>query len=373
MKKISLYFTLLYLLFCKVTNGQSSAISWNEKVIISNVAVAEKIPGYGSQYARLLQIGKKSWLAAYTVSDTIKDASGRFRLHLEIARSDNRGRSWKPFSKISSYGRDVDNAQLIECKNGDILLSCRSTRFGESYWLPVYNSRDKGITWHQLSIIDANEGKTGSLFNPDKGIYEPHFYILDDGRLSVMYANEKHVTESIPYSQIISQKISPDFGKTWGKEKWVVYDSLHTSSRPGMPVWTQMKNGKYILVYEICGPQNCNIYYKISNDGINWSDGLGASIPNQMAAPFILSLTDGRLIVASNNGNISISEDYGTNWHLTKRPWVHKTDFEMHWNQTLWPALYQTRKNEIGVVTSILRNKGGHNVQLRFGKINKVK
>lgn len=35
-----------------------------------------------------------------------------------------------------------------------------------------------------MSTMDANDGTPGSLGNPDKGIYEPHFIVLEDGGLA---------------------------------------------------------------------------------------------------------------------------------------------------------------------------------------------
>jgi hypothetical protein len=45
-------------------------------------------------------------------------------------------------------------------------------------------------------LLTRTAGKPGELGHPDKGIYEPHLYILNNGSLSVMYANEKHVIEN---------------------------------------------------------------------------------------------------------------------------------------------------------------------------------
>jgi hypothetical protein len=363
---------IVFLLFaCHVAPGQSSTIAWQEKVVIRDVPVFEGSRGkYGSEYARMLQLDKKSWLISYTVPSPQLEANKDHRLQLQIARSSDRGRSWTQVSGITDAGRDLDNAQMIRLPDKSILLACRSVRWRESYRLPVYRSTDNGKSWSELSTIDASEGKPGELGEPDKGVYEPHFYFLDDGRLAVMYANEKHVTDNVSYSQIISQKVSADGGKTWGKEIWVAYETGRNASRPGMPVWTKMKNGKYIAVYEVCGPEKCNIFYKISNDGFTWPVGLGTPIPDQLGGPYILSLTDGQLVVTSNQGNFSISDDYGQSWHKTERAWEHKQPFEKIWYQTYWPSLYQTGKNEIGAITSVLRDEGGHNVQIRFGKIS---
>jgi hypothetical protein len=184
-------------------------------------------------------------------------------------------------------------------------------------------------------------------------------YYLKNGQLSVMYANEKHVVENPSYSQIISQKVSPDEGKTWGKERWVAYEPGHHESRPGMPVWTRMKNGNYIVVYEICGPEKCHVYYKFSEDGMDWPLGSGTEIPDQLGGPFVLSLTDGRLLVTSNAGNISVSNDYGRSWKMTDRPWV----------KMLWGSLYQVGQDRIISASSVARDEGGHHVGLKTGRI----
>jgi hypothetical protein len=42
---------------------------------------------------------------------------------------------------------------------------------------------------------------------------------------------------------------------------------------------------------------------------------------------------------------------------------------ESAWPQTLWGALYQTGKNEISALNSLVRKDGGNNVQIKFDKI----
>ncbi|WP_164849843.1 sialidase family protein [Mucilaginibacter limnophilus] len=373
MKKLFILLVIGYSASAYAQFKPVDSIKWDKQILVNNIPPftdAGKVPEaggtsgrfhgrYGSQYARLLQIKNGSWLAGYTVSRNNgykNDPKGG--LELEIAVSTDNCRTWKAISTITDHGRDLDNAQLIELADGSILLACRSVRWQESYVLPVYKSTDKGKSWKRISVIDETHGKPGELGKPDKGIYEPHMYFLNDGRLSVMYANEKHVVETPSYSQIISQKISPDLGNTWGKEIWVVYETGHNASRPGMPVWTKMNNGKYIVVYEICGPESCNIYYKTSDDGYNWPVGLGTNIPDQLGGPYILSLKSGALVVTSNKSQVSISNDYGVTWKTV----------DPAWPKTLWPAIYEITVNEVGVVNSAQRPEGGNNIQIRLGK-----
>jgi hypothetical protein len=314
----------------------------------------------------MLRLRDGSWLTGYTVSrrdgyerDKAYGPSSTGGLELEVAASKDEGKTWTVLSTISEPGRDMDNTHLIETRDGSVLLACRSVRWQESYILRVYKSRDKGLSWEKWSVFDSTAGAPGTLGHPDKGIYEPHLYYLSDGRLAVQYANEKHVTESTSYSQIISEKISPDEGHTWGKEIWVAYEPGRPDSRPGMPVWTRMKNGKYITVYEICGPEKCDVHYKISDDGIHWPVGLGTPIPDQMGGPYIAALAHGRLLVTSNINNVSVSEDFGKSWKSLGSPW----------EQTLWGSLYPAGPGRVMAVNSVQRPEGGNNIQLVFGQL----
>ncbi|MES2829797.1 MAG: sialidase family protein [Bacteroidota bacterium] len=361
------------------TTKNRPAITWGKTVVINNEPIVvntqpthEDRTNYSSEYCRLLKIKEKTWLAAYTVSRNkgyMANPSGG--LELEIARSTDNGQTWRPISLISDPGRDLDNAELTLLKDGSIVLACRSVRWQESYRLPVYKSSNKGVSWTKVSTIDANEGEPGELGKPDKGVYDPHILQMDNGDLSVLYANEKHVTEPDRLPQIISQKISTDMGKSWGEERMIVYKKGSDTSRPGMPVFTRMKNGEYILVYEICGSEACTVYYKTSPDGLQWPAGLGNYLLGfQIGGPFVLSLSDGRLVVTSNTGYISFSPDYGKTWNNTAVPWKQAVLYSVDWTQTIWSSLYQFGPNEIAIATSIKRPGGGHNIQLRFGKVS---
>lgn len=359
-----------------LAQADAPLVQWQKTVVMNDVPVFVEpaVAGlkelgrdagkYGSEYGRMLRLRDGSWLAACTVSRRAgypRDPQGG--LELQVSRSTDGGQTWAELSTLSDPGRDLDNAQLIQRPDGTVLLACRSVRWQESYRLPVYQSPDQGRKWTKLSTIDMAEGAPGELGKPDKGIYEPHLYYLNNGQLAVMYANEKHVTETPSYSQIISQKVSPDGGATWGQEIWVAYEPGHNASRPGMPVWTKLKDGRYMVVYEICGPEKCNIYYKTSPDGTTWPVGLGTPIPDQLGGPYVLALTDGRLVVTSNSNHVSVSTDLGKTWQLAPDAWPN----------TLWPALYQAGPNQIIAMSSVKRPAGGHNVQIRFGTLPPAK
>lgn len=319
-------------------------------------------PGtFGSEYPRMLKLANGDWLAVAAIYDNngyTKVSWGGTRL--QVFKSTDNCRTWTLSATLWEDGRDLDNGQMIQLPNGDLLLAMRSVRWQESYQLRVYKSTNGGSSWSYLSTIDENNGTPGSLGNPDKGVYEPHFYFLNDGSLGVMYANEKHVTENPSYSQLISQKISTNGGASWGNEIYVAWDPGNSAARPGMPVWTKMANGQYIVVYEVCGTQNCNIFYKKSGDGKTWTSGIGTQIPNQQGGPYILSLTDGRLVVTSNSNTVSLSNDFGLTWYTNDTP---------AFGNSLWASLYQTGTNEIALINSVNRSVGGHNIQVRFGSL----
>ncbi|HYG37042.1 MAG TPA: RICIN domain-containing protein [Cytophagales bacterium] len=343
----SLMLFLILSLFVQFTFAQT----WSAPSVINDT------PG-NTEYGRMLKLTNGDWLSVVTINNTTLPG-----LDLQISRSTDNGRSWTPISMISESGREVDNGQMQLMPDGSILMSCRSVIWATSFRLPVYRSTDSGVSWTYLSTIDAKEGAAGTI--GAQGMYEPHFNILDDGRLAVMYANEKHVTENPGYSQIISEKISSNGGATWGNEIFVAWEPAETAARPGMPVWTKMLDGRWIVAYEVCGPHNCEIYYKISNDGINWAQGLGTHLPGQNGAPYVLSASSGRLLLTSNNGNISISDNYGATWYNGNKPWGAAT-----WPDLRWSSLYETGANEIAAVTSLNKSSGGSNVQVKFGTIS---
>ena len=322
-------------------------------------------PGiYGDDYPRAVKLANGHRLLVFTTfiqGDPGYLTNPRGGTCLVIEQGSRNGRTWKQISTICDPGRDVDNGEFIQLADGDILLGTRSVRWQESYRLPVYRSTDMGQTWEYLSTVDSNEGQPGELGAPDKGVYEPHFFILDNKRLAVMYSTEKHVVDKPSYSQTVAERISDDNGKTWGKEIWV--SAGGAEDRPGMPVWTKMKNGRYIVVHENCGSKKCDIFSQTSNDGIHWEIGEGTPVPEQRAAPYLLSLEDGRLILTSNNHNVSMSEDYGKSWSRVA------SAFEGGQDTAFFSSIYQVNSREIMIITGARRPQGGRRIVIRFGTL----
>jgi hypothetical protein len=345
-------------------------ITWGSSVTITNINTftdagtdARGIsPGtFGSEYPRMIKLANGNWLAVAAIYDNngyTKVSWGGTRL--QVFLSTDNCRTWSLAATLWEDGRDLDNGQFAQLANGDILLAMRSVRWQESYQLKVYKSTNGGSNWSYLSTIDEKTGAPGTLGNPDKGVYEPHMQILSDGTLAVMYANEKHVTESPSYSQIISEKLSTNGGASWGSEIYVAWDPSNAAARPGMPVWQKMNNGQYIVTFEVCGTQSCNVFTKKSSDGKTWASGIGTQVPSQQGGPYLLSLTDGRVLLTSNANVLSISNDYGNSWY---------TNDTTAFGNSFWSAMYQTASNEIAFIDSVNRTGGGHNVQVKFGTL----
>ncbi|THF80376.1 sialidase family protein [Cohnella fermenti] len=359
-------------------------ISWEEPILIHNQPFFEDAgrdardirPGkFGSQYGRMAKLSNGDWLIVYTIYANKgygKDPEGGNTL--EFAVSSDGTRTWTVIGSLSDPGRDLDNGQMIQLEDGSLLLGLRSVIWQQSYRVEAYRSTDLGRTWTYLSLIDSNEGEPGELGNPDRGVYETHFCQLDNGDLGVMYASEKYALASPAYSQVLSQKISKDGGRTWGDEIWVSWDEKREQSRPGMPVWTRMANGKYIVVLEVCGTEKCDVYFKTSDDGVIWGEGIGTPIPHQKGGPYVESLADGTVVVTSNSHELSYSGDFGATWHTNETaPFGSWTTYE-----NVWPSIYQTGQDELAVVTSVARARPGeesegHQIQIRFGRITQVR
>lgn len=313
--------------------GPAGPISWSGTVNI------------GGGWGRMVHLANGNWLLV-----TTRYPSGT-NSYLRISRSTDNCRTWTTLSQVNEDGRTLDNGELVQLTNGTVLLTMRSLIPNVSYHLPVYTSTDNGVTWSFLSEIDTDDGSAAAL---GEGLWEPDFWVLDDGRLVVTYSNETHPG----YSQIISERVSDDNGATWGAEIWAVAQPGGGSLRPGMPQMVRMANGKYFLVYEVVNSGNADVYCKTSDDGVTWSDDLGTRIPCQHCGPFVMSLPNGVLLITSCENQVSFSEDFGTTWQLNDPPawpggFVHT-----------WPAIYLTQTNEIGVMAAT------NGVKIRFGNLS---
>ncbi|MGN1234722.1 MAG: hypothetical protein ACI4U2_01915, partial [Christensenellaceae bacterium] len=72
-------------------------------------------------------------------------------------------------------------------------------------------------------------------------------------------------------NQTLAVTSSKDGGKTWSESKLIVAipDRIR---RPGMAIVTKLPNGKYFMVYEIVNDAWQGIYFKTSDDGLDYGD-----------------------------------------------------------------------------------------------------
>jgi hypothetical protein len=289
----------------------------------------------------MVQLNNGQWLVVSTLFPSNTNSS------LSLLRSTDSGRTWSSVSQVNEAGRQLDNGELVVLPTGDLLLTMRSLMEGSSYRLPAYRSTDNGVTWTHLSNIDSSEGRGY------RGLWEPDFWVLGDGRLIVTYSNETHDG----FSQLISEKVSSDNGATWTSETTAVSQIGGGSLRPGMSQVARMADGRYILVYEVVNSGNADVHCKFSNDGTSWPAGLGSKIPCQHCGPFVAALPDGRLFVTSCGNEVSFSEDYGETWQKIDPP---------AWNVGFlftWPAIYSTKTHEVAVMAV------SPSLKLRFGSL----
>jgi hypothetical protein len=296
-------------------------------------------------WGRMAQLKGGDWLCVLTHFP--RPAPSRLQLY----RATQARWDWARVAVVEESGRKFDNGNLLVLPDGTVLLTGRSLIDDQSYQLPVYRSSDEGRAWKRIGNVDSNEGPRGKL--RAKGLWEPHLFLLPDGRVSVIYSNEKHAG----YSQVLSQRVSPDQGATWGEEIRAVEQPGGGALRPGMGVPARLANGSFILVYEIVGLGQADVYYKLSADGVHWPGGLGAALPGHHAGPFVVALTDGRLLVTSCQNEVSLSEDLGKTWKpLPPAPWPLGFKYS-------WPAIYEVAPGQLVVM---ITDRG---VKLRSGQL----
>jgi hypothetical protein len=359
MKNIMFWFIPLVLLAgCSSTGkvqAQTSSINstvppapfaWGATTVVANAG-----------WARMIHLQQGDWLCVdnlYPKPNSI----------WQVERSSD-ARTWTPITTVGEPGRDLDNGELIQMPDGTLRLTGRSivttkTPGGaQSYHLPVYRSVDGGKTWTFLSQVDTSEPGPSAPGRPSLGLWEPHFFLLPHGALACAYADETRSQAKPAYSQIVSERVSRDGGRTWRPKIVLAAQIGGGEQRPGMPVVTRMTNGQYIAVYEVVGIGDGDVYFKTSRDGVTWPPGLGVHIPCQHRGPWVVSLTSGRLVVDSCQNQISYSDDFGATWLLAPTaPEPFPVD------GFSWPAIYQTGPDKIAVLTTY------HDVRIRWGTVS---
>ncbi|GAB7352277.1 hypothetical protein MBLNU459_g2737t1 [Dothideomycetes sp. NU459] len=137
--------------------------------------------------------------------------------------------------------------------------------------IDLYASTDKGYTWSFVSHIAS-----GGEAIPDNGltpVWEP-FLMLYNGQLVCYYSDQRDPL----HGQKLVHQVTSDL-HTWGP---VVDDVAYAdyTFRPGMPTVSQLPLGQWIYTYEFYGAVEAPfaIYYRISNDPLNFNASLGRPI-----------------------------------------------------------------------------------------------
>ncbi|CAH0173254.1 Exo-beta-D-glucosaminidase [Microbacterium oxydans] len=207
--------------------------------------------------------------------------------------------------------------------------------------LVVYKSTDRGSTWSFLSTIDSGGP---AVYDPSPSsttttVWEPSLAIDANGGLVAYYSDERQKANGV--LQAVSYRRSTDGGQTWGS---LVNVSAPTnqSDRPGMITVAKLPDGRYIATFEVVNrpsqTQNtAPVYFKISNDGLNWGTTTSIGTPIQLAdgrgigsSPFVKWVPSGgpkgALIVASKwsltpSGAIDGGQNFFVNYNLGAGPW----------------------------------------------------
>ena len=136
--------------------------------------------------------------------------------------------------------------------------------------LSFYVSLDHGRTWQFRSSVVKGGPPVEQNFGKPGPVWEPNIYIDARGGISVAFTDERPHDDP-RYNQTLALTRSEDGGRTWSEPVYTV-KIPDRAMRPGMPVVARMGNGKYIMAYEIVGKPDCDIYFKLSDDGIFWGD-----------------------------------------------------------------------------------------------------
>ena len=276
----------------------------------------------GGAYPRLYALKDGSWLLGYD--------DGR----IHVRRSNDKGRTWSEPSIASFHDEALcANVDFHELPDGTILCSYRA--IGKAPLSPYSRgifcsvSHDKGATWQEYNTIVSNfalglgEQKIIETMSKgyDIGFYEPFVDVIN-GVVTVMYSDDfspmlenvrqnpraNHRCQRIVAKELINgvwtnQRIIMD----GAKEKTV--GGITRISRDGMSVFTRMKSGEYVVVFEGMyrnQPETDSIPFVVlmaySMDGVNWSAPIEVYVPKghgtKAAAPYVCVTDDNRLVVS---------------------------------------------------------------------------
>jgi hypothetical protein len=257
------------------------------------IGTAYRASGGRVWYPRMITLVNGEWICGF---DTNEDGGNGV---IKVIISNDQGVSW-PSGVIAAArpGADLANAQLVQRRDGELWLAYRAVERRDGRYITsllVSRSDNNGRSWEVLPGGEIARENSDQF----KGVWEPHMGYMEDS-LVCMYADDNYTVIDHGGQQTL-------FMKTWTGNGWsdpvVVSDGRESNGRDGMPVWSRMKDGRYIVVFET-SDENAHypfvVKYKISPDGFNWN------VPRhtlytpgrnmkQGGAPYVITLADGRL------------------------------------------------------------------------------
>lgn len=183
--------------------------------------------------------------------------------------------------------------------------------------IDLYYSTDGCRSWNFLGhVTDGGESRCGYA----SAIWELYLYTAD-GKLYCFYSDERGIDQG---QKLVAQSSSD--GKTWSEAFDVVnFTEENEAYRPGMPIVTQMSDGRYVIVYEEYamnrdGSNKLRSSYKITDDIENWNaDEHGTIMPwSDGGSPYIATMNDGTLVC----GNLNSSDIYINTNNLSTNEWT---------------------------------------------------
>ncbi len=331
----------------------------------------------GVLYPRVLELrhaGEKNGLLLATFEHaTLKEPPVA-----PILCSRDQGVTWEAYSQMedthNGYGiRFQPTLFELPCACGDlpegtlvfvgnsVPLDFTSTQ------LVFYVSFDCGLTWEYRSTFAVGGPPIEQNFDALGPVWEPFVYINAYGDLTVAFTDERPHTDP-RFNQTLALVLSKDGGKTWSEPQYTV-TVPDRGLRPGMPIVARMGNGKYIMVYEIVGYPSCDIYFKLSDDGVNWGDPLSqgkrVETPDGLylgSMPYVIWVPHG-----GKNGTVIVTAKREGEHYGMRDPGYYHVNYdngEGEWHRVPMLITYRTEQLQAG--WSMGMTQVGENVLLQL-------
>jgi hypothetical protein len=253
---------------------------WMIALLIAGVNVffagaAEPIPG-STRYPRLVRLDHSAesgngWIVASSMNQIFisKDDGKKFAHLGEVpTKEGHRFRCCETLFELPRAIGDLEAGTLLfaatyldEGATKALSNAPASPTFPGVFAIDVYSSTDHGQHWSYLSTPVSGAGEKGA-----GGLWEPEFLVSHSGALVMLWSDETYLC----CSQKL-MKVRTSDGHVW-KDTSDVVATTNPIDRPGMIVTRELPTGMFFAIYEMCGSQHCDAYYRKSNDG--WNFGL---------------------------------------------------------------------------------------------------